>query len=107
MNKYVVITIVLGVILGGIALFYPSKIVVNNTQPQEVKVEEKVVEKEKLDALIEAALTASSTAIEAEAYEAYTETRRQLENEVMLNVTTEYRKQIEAREAELEERISF
>ena len=108
MKKYVVITIVLGVILGGIALFYPSRIeVVNPDKPQEVKIEEKVVEREKLDVLIEAALTASSTQIEAEAYQEYLDAREKLENEVMLRVTTEYRKQIEVREAALEEKVSF
>lgn len=106
MKKTITIVIVLGVILGGIALFYPSKIEVKNPEPQTV-VETEFVEKERLDSLIETALTASSTAIEAEAQEAYNDAKKKAETEIKLRVTSEYRKEIEAREAALEEQVSF
>lgn len=103
--KYIIITvIVLGAILGGVAL-KP-----NTTVWQAPEVVEKLVEKEvpTLEKRVADAIAASSTDIEREAQAAYVNKKAQLENAVESRVTTEYRKEIEARELELEQKeMSF
>lgn len=101
--KYIIIAvIVLGVILGGIKFTQPTEY----TAPEVVE-KEVTIEVETLRKRIDAALTASSTEIENEAQKAFEEKRKQLETEVELDVTRKYRAEIEAREAELEEQVSF
>lgn len=83
-----------------------NKQVVQNIQKEIV---EKVVEKEvpTLDKRIADAISASSTDIETEARQAYEEAKKKAETEIALRVTTEYRKEVEKMEAELEEQVSF
>ena len=103
MKKYIIPVIVLGAVLGGIAL--------NNKAIEYVQGEpvEKIVEKEvpTLEMRIADAISASSTATEAVAKKAYEEAKEQAETEIALRVTTEYRKEVEKKEAELEEKVSF
>lgn len=98
MKKYIAPVLVLGVILGGIAL-KGSRVEYVNT--------ETVVEKEvpTLEKRIETAITASSTEIEAEAQKAYEAAKKNAENEIALRITTEYKKEIEQKETDLEKEV--
>jgi len=71
----------------------------NIIQTQEV---EKRVEVDALQKQVNDALTASSTAIEERAKNAYNAAKRQAEVEIELEVTAKYRAQLEAREKELQ-----
>lgn len=75
----------------------------------ETKTIEKIVEveTETLQKRIDNALTASSTDIETAAQAAYEEKKEKMRKEVELSVTTQYRKEIEEREARLEEQVSL
>lgn len=103
MKKIILVVIVLGVIAGYYAL--------NNERLEYVQSEtiEKIVEKEvpTLEKRIADAINASSTATEAVAKKAYEEAKEKAETEIALRITTEYRKEVEQREAELEEKVSF
>lgn len=101
-RKHIAIVIVLGVILGGIALTKPKTV-------EYIQGETHVVEKtvETLQKRVDEAITASSTEIEIEAQKAYTEAKEQAQKEVELIVTSQYRKEIEEREAQLEEQVSL
>lgn len=69
-----------------------------------------VVEVQTVDALearIKSAKEAKSAEIEALAQEAYNTKKREEELKVEQSVTSEYRKELEAKEAELEEQLSF
>ena len=98
MKKYIAPVLVLGAILGGIAL-KGSRVEYVNT--------ETVVEKEvpTLEKRIETAITASSTEIEAEAQKAYEAAKKNAENEIALRITTEYKKEIEQKETDLEKEV--
>lgn len=109
MKKYIIITmVVLGIALGGAAY---KMIAVQTITVENIKTEfvEKVVEKEvpTLDKRIADAIQASSTETAATAQKAYEEAKKKAETEIALRITTEYRKEVEQMEAELEEQVSF
>lgn len=96
--------IVAGVILGGVTLIRPHTVEYVNSEPQTVETR---VEVETLQKRIDEALNASSTAIEAAAKQAYDDAKLKAQTEVELEVTRAYNQEIDAREAELEERVSL
>lgn len=84
-------------------LFAPV-VIENNASVKEVEVE---VEVDALSERIENALADAETNIAAEAQKAAEAKRTQLEKQIELEVTRAYREEIEAREAQLEEEVSF
>lgn len=102
--KYVITIIVLGAILGGIALkkSQPNEYV--NAAP-EVVTKEVVREVQTLEMRIADAQNASSTDIENEAQAAYEAKKQQMLTEIELKITTQYKKEIEARETQLEKEV--
>ena len=102
MKKIILVVIVLAALTGGYAL--TQKEPVEYIAPQVI---EKEVEVETLQKRIDNAISASSTATEAVAKKAYEEAKEKAETEIALRITTEYRKEVEQREAELEEKVSF
>lgn len=95
--------IILVTVVGLIAIswrYYAQEEVIEYIQG-ETQVVEKTVEVETLQKRVDEAITASSTEIEIEAQKAYTEAKEQIQKEIELNVTTQYRKEIEEREAQL------
>ncbi len=101
--KYLLIALVVGV-LGIIAFNSFGTVSYESTEPVE-KVT--TLEVDMLKKQIEEAITASSTVIETEAKKAYDEKKSQMELEVELSVTRKFREELEARESELEEKVSF
>lgn len=106
MKKIILVIIGLGVILGGIA-YKMVKVETITVDKIRTEVVEKVVEKEvpTLDKRIADAISASSTDIETKAQQAYEDAKKNAENEIALRITTEYRKEIEAMEVELEKEV--
>lgn len=74
---------------------------------KEITVETVEVEVETLQKRVSDAQEASKGDIEAKAKEAYDKAVNQALLEIELEVTATYRKEIEAKEAELEEQVSF
>lgn len=90
--KYIIIAVVVLAILGGIALKPKT---VDYVAPEVVE-KEVVTKVEELQTRIDAALTASSTDIEAEAQAAYADAKEQAELRIKTRVRDEYLKEIEA-----------
>ncbi len=105
--KHIFIGVVtLGLISGGIYA-YSNKVKTIEYIQGETQVVEKTVEVETLRKRIDEAIIASSTEIESEAQKAYNETKEQEQKKIELQVTSQYRAEIETREAELEEQVSL
>jgi hypothetical protein len=98
-------------ILAGIAVLGVGGVYWAQNEPvsyeKEVKVETVEVEVETLSKRITEAQEASKADIEAKAKEAYDKAVSQALLEIELEVTATYRQEIEAREAELEQNLSF
>lgn len=105
MKRLAVILIATAVILGGIiGVGYKKDIVTYEAQTVEVV---KTVEVETLDVRIEKAKEEARGAAEEKAKAAYDKALNAVMLEVELAETAKYRKEIEAREAELEKQSSF
>lgn len=105
MKRLAIVVIAVGLILGGIYTI-KDKGTIEYIQG-ETQVVEKTVEVETLRKRIDEAIIASSTEIESEAQKAYNETKEQEQKKIELQVTSQYRAEIEKREAELEEQVSL
>jgi hypothetical protein len=101
MKYFIIAVVVLGVVLGGIALRPKATQYV----APEVIEKEVTVEVETLSRRIEEALTASSTAIEAEAKRAYEDKKTQLMREVELAIRTQYEGELRAERVKLEKEL--
>lgn len=108
MKRLAIAVIVVGLILGGIYIYKASSKVeyVKSAEPEATSTP-KVQTIEVLERRINDAIQASSTATEVESYKAYTDTKEQIEKEIELKVTSQYRAEIEAREAKLEKEVSL
>ena len=105
MKKSIIIIIVLIVLLGGYTYLKKGGVVEYKNITATSTTKEITVEV--LDKRISTAIAASSTATEVEAYKAYTEAKTQIEKEIELKVISEYRAEIEKREAKLEKEVSL
>ena len=103
MKKTILIVVVVA-LLGAGAWYITTKGSVTKYVKQ---TETKEVLVDALDKQIADAIQASSTEIEIRAKNAYGEAKRRAEDEVKLQVTTEYRKSLEAKEKELMKDASF
>lgn len=107
--KVVIAGGVVAVIIGIGGYFVPVHYTAVQDSVTEV-VTEVVTHEVPVDALtkrIQDAQTASSSAIEAQAKAAYDEEKQRLLLEIELQVTRDYRKEIENRESKLEENVSL
>lgn len=104
MKRLAIAVIVLGVILGGIALTKDKG--VDYKAPTEVikEVEKTVPE---LDKRIADALVASSTDIERAMQEASEKAKTSIEAEIKLRVNRQLQKELEIEESKLEEQVSL
>lgn len=99
------LVIVLIVVIGGITALWPQ---LKHVEYQRVEVEKEVIkEVPALERKIREVQDAERARLEASAQAAYDEAMKKGLLEIELAVTTEYRKEIEAREAELEGQVSF
>lgn len=104
MKRILIYVIAAGVILGGVTLIRPHTIEYITQEGQTI---ENTVEVDALQKRIDDAINASSTAIEAAAQQAYEDAKVKAQTEIELEVTQTYNKEIDAREAALEERVSL
>ena len=102
--KKTIIIVVLIALLGACAWYTTKK---GSVTEYVQKTETKEVLVDALDKQIADAIQASSTEIEIRAKNAYENAKHQAEAEVKLQVTTEYRKSLEAKEKELMKDASF
>jgi len=103
--KYI-ITLMVVVILGvGIYIFPQTE--EYRATITEVVTQEVVTEVDALEKRVTEAQSASSTEIEQAAQKAYDDEKKRMLTEIELMVTREYRKEVEAKEAELESSVSL
>lgn len=99
MKKAIIGVVAIGVVLSAIIMYSPKSV-------EYIQGEKEIVEKEvtisELEKRIADAISASSTDIERKAQAAFQEKKLQLEKEIELSVTRQYKKEIEARETTLE-----
>lgn len=101
--KYIAAIVVVACI-GGIGAYLYSPKAIEYVSPSIVE-KEVVKEVATLEKRIADAQTASSSAIETEAQKAYEARKQEMLTEIELEVTREYKKEIEAREVQLEKAV--
>ena len=105
MKRVVIILITAAVILGGIiGVEYKDKTITYEAQTVEV---EKIVEVETLSMRVSNAQESARADVELKAKEAYDKALNAAMLDIELAETAKYRKEIEAKEAELEKKSSF
>ncbi len=104
LKRLVIVGVVVAVILGGVTLIKPKTI---EYVKGDTEVVEKTIEIETLQKRIDDAKVAEEMNTEATAYKMYLQTRAQIEKEIELKVTNEYKTEIDAKITELEKQVSL
>ncbi len=107
MKQSIVIVIVLGVAIGGIALTQVGSktVYVAPDVPAEEKIKEVLVPE--IQKREQEAIAASSTAIEQAMNEASQKAKDAMETEIKLNVNRQLQKELQEQESKLEEQVSL
>lgn len=106
MKRILGIVIVLGLIVGGIALTRTSKIEYVASEP-DVQVVEKEVQVPEIEKRTNDAINASSTEIKRAMDEASQRAKDAMETEIKLNVNRQLQKELQEQEAKLEDKVSL